>query len=90
MATKKTTNVTTTTSIFAEPETFNEVVEEVVTDEPVIVAPGAPASKKGRVKGTWLMHWGTERFDFEDGKVYTLPSDLYDYLVAHGNIYDTL
>lgn len=91
MATKKTPSVTTTTNIFSEPETFNEVVEETTVDEaPVVVAPGAPAQKKARVKGTWTMFWGGAKFDFEDGKNYTLPSDLYAYLQAHGNIYDTL
>jgi hypothetical protein len=92
MATKKTQNVTTTTTnIFSEPETFNEVVEETTVEEaPIVVAPGAPAQKKARVKGTWLMHWGGAKYNFEDGKTYTIPADLYAYLQAHENIYDTI
>lgn len=44
----------------------------------------------GRVKGTWLMFWGTNSYDFKDGVRYNLPRDLYDYLKKSGNIYDTL
>jgi hypothetical protein len=90
MATKK-TNVTTTDNIFSEPEeTTTEVVETEVPAKASVIAPGAPESKKGRVKGTWKMYWGQETFDFEDGKTYTLPTGLYDHLKNHGNIYDTL
>ena len=44
----------------------------------------------GRVKGTWIMFWGTNSYDFKDGVRYNLPRDLYDYLKKSGNIYDTL
>lgn len=89
MASKKTANLTTTSDMFAAPA--EEVVEETVdVAEPIVVAPGASATKKARVHGTWRMHWGTEAFDFEDGKTYVLPADLYDYLKSTGNIYDTL
>lgn len=44
----------------------------------------------GRVKGTWLMFWGANSYDFKDGVRYNLPRDLYDYLKKSGNIYDTL
>lgn len=44
----------------------------------------------GRVKGTWLMFWGSNSYDFKDGVRYNLPRDLYDYLKKSGNIYDTL
>lgn len=54
------------------------------------VAPGGPSTKKGRVKGTWTMYWGTDVYNFEDGKVYNLPADLYQYLKINSNIYDTL
>lgn len=90
MATKKTPNVTTTTNIFAEPEVAEVVEETIVDDAPVVVAPGAPAQKKARIKGTWTMYWGGKPFNFEDGKTFTIPADLFDYLQAHGNIYDTL
>lgn len=85
MAAKKTTNPE-----FVEAA---EAVEEVVveaTPEKEVVAPGAPATKKGRVKGTWKMYWGSDVFDFEDGKTYTLPAGLYAHLADNGNIYDTL
>jgi hypothetical protein len=89
MATKKPSNVTKTTDLFSEPEVA-EVVEETIVEEPVVVAPGAPATKKARIKGTWLMIWGGNRYNFEDGKTFTIPSDLYDYLKSNGNIYDTI
>ena len=91
MASKKTQNMTTISSIFEDPETFvEETVDTDAVEEPVVVAPGAPATRKARVKGTWLMHWGRQSYDFEDGKTYTIPSELYDYLKAHQNIYDTI
>ena len=86
MATKK----NTTNPEFVETE---EVAEEVVVDATPakeVVAPGAPATKKARIKGTWRMHWGTEVFDFEEGKTYSIPADLYNHLANHGNIYDTV
>ncbi len=43
-----------------------------------------------RVKGTWQMTWGTEKFDFEDGKRFRIPRELFQYLKKSGNIYDTL
>ena len=91
MAPKKNQNLTTISSIFEEPETaVEEVVETTEDAAPVVVAPGAPATRKARVKGSWRMHWGQEIFDFEDGKTFTIPSDLYEYLKAHENIYDTI
>lgn len=60
------------------------VVQE---EEPVTLT---PATKRARVKGSWLQVWGPLRFQFEDGKYYDLPHDLFDYLRQHGNIYDTL
>jgi hypothetical protein len=87
MATKK-ASTTTTTDLFSEPEETVVETTEVAKEE--VVAPGAPETKKGRVKGTWRMHWGSEVFDFVDGTTYTLPTGLYNHLKAHGNIYDTL
>ena len=74
------------------------VVEEVPVDEPaddevsvettpVVVADN---TKTAKVKGSWSMYWGNSVYEFEDGKRYKLPLDLYGYLVQHGNIYDTL
>lgn len=85
MASKK---ASTTPSEFVEsPEA---VVEETEVTAAPVVAPGAPETKKARVKGTWVMYWGTESYDFEDGKTYTLPTGLYEHLKSYGNIYDTL
>lgn len=67
---------------FAEVETTEEepVNEVVVQDDQV----------SARVKGTWVMTWGQQKFDFEDGKRYRIPRDLYQYLKARSCIYDTL
>lgn len=81
MATKKTMEA------FIESE--EDVVEEASAPA-AFVAPGAPATKKGRVKGTWTMYWGQYAYNFEDRKVYVLPADLYDYLRENDAIYDTL
>lgn len=82
MASKKTQDA------FAEPV---EVVETEETEAAVATpAPVAPGLKKARIKGTWLMFWGGAKYDFEDGKTFNIPADLYEYLKAHGNIYDTL
>ena len=78
MATKKTS---TTPQEFVEAE--EAVVAEETPETKEVVAPGAPATKKARIKGSQI-------FDFEDGKTYTIPADLYAHLQGYGNIYDTL
>ena len=88
MAPKKAPTTSTTSDLFSEPA--ESVVEAEVVVKEEVVAPGAPETKKARVKGTWRMHWGTEVFDFEEGKTYTIPADLYSHLANHGNIYDTV
>ena len=88
MATKKTT--TAKIAEFNEPEEEVVVVEEEPTVVEKVVAPGAPETKKGRVKGSWTMYWGTNVYEFVDGNTYTLPIDLCNHLKVHGNIYDTL
>jgi hypothetical protein len=72
-----------TSSIFAESTSEEEVV---VTPAPT------PDSglRRARIKGTWTMYWGPKVFKFEDGKTYNIPSDLWNHLKNHGNIYDTL
>lgn len=60
-------------------------VQEVVA--PVVVA---PTHRSVRVKGTWTMYFGAQRYDFVDGQRYELPTDLFLYLKERGNIYDTL
>jgi hypothetical protein len=86
MASKK--SLTTTTSMFSEP--VEEIIEEEILEEKAVVAPGGNGTRKGRIKGTWTMYWGNSIFNFEDGKTYTIPNALYDYLKENGNIYDTL
>jgi hypothetical protein len=73
--------------VFAEVEADDTVVytapdmEETIVEDTLVSA---------RVKGTWVMTWGTERFDFEDGKRYRIPKDLFNYLKARSCIYDTM
>lgn len=63
-------------------------------DAPVVVEQEVielrPALKSARVKGTWTMIYGDERYDFVDGQRYEISPDLFDYLRKSGNIYDTL
>lgn len=71
-------------------EEEQDAVEEAVpatAPEPTIVA---PTTKNAKVKGTWRMYYGAQSWDFVDGRRYDLPLDLYEYLRANGNIYDTL
>lgn len=55
--------------------------------EPIIVT---PTTRIARIKGTWLMQWGPDKFNFVDGRRYEIPLDLFEYLKRRGNIYDTL
>lgn len=66
---------------------------EVETDDDLEVTPGIVINEdvvSARVKGTWKMFWGRLVFDFEDGKRYQIPRDLFVYLKNNGNIYDTM
>ena len=71
----------------------SSIFAESTSEEEVVVTP-APASDSGlrraRIKGTWTKYWGPKVFKFEDGKTYNNPSDLWNHLKKHGNIYDTL
>lgn len=58
-----------------------EVLDEVVVNEDLVSA---------RIKGTWVMTWGDNKYPFEDGKRYRIPRDLYQYLKSRSCIYDTL
>lgn len=71
---------------------FAEVDEDTEETPAVEVQPLEVQANQvsGRVKGTWLMFWGSNSYDFKDGVRYNLPRDLYDYLKKNGNIYDTL
>lgn len=64
--------------------------DEVIIDEPVTISNTDSNIVTSKVKGTWTMYWGRDKFDFEDGKRYKLPKELFQYLRASGNIYDTL
>lgn len=64
--------------------------DEVIVDEPVTVINTDDDFVNAKVKGTWVMFWGTSKFNFKDGKRYKLPKDLFQYLRKSGNIYDTL
>lgn len=64
--------------------------DEVIIDEPVTISNTDSNIVTSKVKGTWTMYWGSDKFDFEDGKRYKLPKELFQYLRASGNIYDTL
>lgn len=69
---------------FAEAELEDD---EVVLEEETVVTHDL---KSARVKGTWTMYWGQDRYDFVDGKRFRIPTDLYQYLKARSCIYDTL
>lgn len=74
---------------------FAEVEGDIEVDDDLEYTPVVEVSTEGnfinaRVKGTWKMFWGSQSFDFVDGKRYKLPKDLYGYLRTNGNIYDTL
>lgn len=75
------------TTQFAEAEDTEEGSPEIELNDDVVVTSDL---RSARIKGTWTMYWGTERFFFEDGKRYKIPTDLYGYLRDRGNIYDTL
>lgn len=66
------------------------VYGEPVVDQPVIAMATDANLVSARVKGTWKMFWGQTSYNFEDGKRYKLPKDLFNYLRTSGNIYDTL
>jgi hypothetical protein len=69
--------------VFAEIENAEEYSspDEVIIKDDLVSA---------RIKGTWVMTWGESKFDFEDGKRYRIPRDLFQYLKARSCIYDTL
>jgi hypothetical protein len=71
-------------AIEPEADSFDEAFPQPT--EPTVVS---PTSKRAKVKGTWTMFYGSDRYDFVDGHIYHLPLDLYAYLKSSGNIYDT-
>lgn len=64
--------------------------DEVVVEEPITVLATDSNIVNARIKGTWKMFWGSDSYDFVDGKRHKIPKDLYAYLRKSGNIYDTL
>lgn len=74
---------------------FAEVEGDIEVDDELVYTPVVEVSAEGnfinaRVKGSWKMFWGSQSYEFVDGKRYKLPKDLYHYLRTSGNIYDTL
>lgn len=66
---------------------------EEIEEEPVLAEENIAVNdeyRTARIKGTWTMYWGTETYDFVDGRRYRLPALLWEYLKQSGNIYDTL
>jgi len=84
MATNKTTQIA---EAFVEAEEIEEAPAPAPKPEPVVVE---SATKNAKIKGTWTMYWGTQKWNFIDGHRYDLPTDLFNYLRKSGNIYDTL
>lgn len=75
------------------PANLAEEVEALDDEQPALVEEQIAVNedfKNARVKGTWQMYWGRDVYDFEDGKRYRLPVELYAWLKTNGNIYDTL
>lgn len=68
-------------------EEFDDNEDEAVLAEETVVTQDL---KSARVKGTWTMFWGSDHYNFEDGKRYRIPLDLYNYLKSRSCIYDTL
>lgn len=68
-------------------ETEDDTVDDIVEVEEQTVVDDL---KSARIKGTLNLMWGSTVYDFEDGKRYRIPVDLYEYLRGYGNIYDTL
>lgn len=71
----------------------SRLIEAFTTDEAEDLANEVnvgPAYKSARIKGTWLMQWGPLQFDFQDGKRFSIPADLFDYLRSRGCVYDTM
>lgn len=70
-------------------QSFAEPVEEIVEEAPQTIEI-KDDFVSARIKGTWTMYWGHQVYNFEDGKRFRIPRDLFAYLRKSGNIYDTL
>ena len=84
MATNKTTQIA---EVLIEEDEVEAAEAPAPKAAPTIVS---PTTKNAKIKGTWTMFWGSQRWDFIDGHRYDLPLDLFNYLRSSGNIYDTL
>lgn len=87
MTTKRTTKIAEVLIDAEDDDVIEEAIPTVPEPAPVVVA---PTTKSAKVKGTWTMYYGTQVWDFVDGRRYELPMDLFNYLRKNGNIYDTL
>lgn len=67
-------------------EAEEAVVEAEEVVEPIIAT---PTHVDAYVKGTWSPTWENVKYDFVDGRQYSLPQSLYRFLRSRGNIYDT-
>ena len=67
-------------------EAEEAVVEAEEVVEPIIAT---PTHVDAYVKGTWSPTWQNVKYDFVDGRQYSLPQSLYRFLQSRGNIYDT-
>ncbi len=63
------------------------VDDDIVVNDEVVVNDDLVSA---RVKGTWDMNWGPQKFQFQDGKRYRIPRDLFAYLKSRSCIYDTM
>jgi len=80
------------------PEEVSDAVEAVEETAPVAdavvaqptVVQAAATHKRARIKGTWRMYYNGVPYNFVDGENFEIPTDLYNYLRRHGNVYDTL
>jgi hypothetical protein len=79
-----------TTSV--QPAVLNDDVDVVSFVPQNAPAPQVlqPATRNAKVKGTWLFHYGSDKYDFVDGQRYDLPLEVFEYLKRSGNIYDTM
>ena len=72
---------TTPKAVEGEEETTEEVVEEAAVEEApaaeVEEVEVAPATKSFTAPNTWTAFYGNRRYDFIEGKKYTIPADAH-------------
>ena len=95
MAQQARSDLTTVTSVIkgggrerTEPPLLEDGDDDVVVQNPGVVVSDDMVNV--RIRGSWEMIWGQDTYDFEDGRRYKIPRDLFNYLKVHRNIYDTM